>query len=70
MQCIHMYGLAYTEEVQMLLAYVVAQSDIRDKRCRTELDIWTSDVGQKVAESDTMSDIRRHIFPRFDNPTF
>ncbi len=32
-------------------------SDIRDKRYRIELDIGTSDIGLKRAESDIISDI-------------
>ncbi len=32
-------------------------SDIRDQRYRTELDIGTSDIGLKRAESDIISDI-------------
>ncbi len=32
-------------------------SDIRDQRYRTELDIGTSDIGLKRAESDIVSDI-------------
>jgi hypothetical protein len=41
-------------------------SDIRDHRYRTELDIGTSDIGLKRAESDTISDIGINFYPISD----
>ncbi len=41
-------------------------SDIRDQRYRTELDIGTSDIGLKKAESDIISDIRINFDPISD----
>jgi hypothetical protein len=41
-------------------------SDIRDQRYRTELDIGTSDIGLKRAESDIISDIGIYFYPIFD----
>ncbi len=38
-------------------------SDIRDQRYRTELDIGTSDIGLKRAESDIISDIGINFYP-------
>ncbi len=38
-------------------------SDIRDQRYRTELDIGTSDIGLKRAESDIISDIKINFYP-------
>jgi hypothetical protein len=37
--------------------------DIRDQRYRTELDIGTSDIGLKRAESDIISDIGINFYP-------
>jgi hypothetical protein len=41
-------------------------SDIRDQRYRTELDIETSDIGLKRAESDITSDIGINFYPISD----
>ncbi len=42
-------------------------SDIRDQRYRTELDIGTSGIGLKRAESDIISDIGINFYPICDN---
>jgi hypothetical protein len=42
---------------------VGAYSDIRDQRYRTELDIRTSDIGLKRAESDIISNIGIKFYP-------
>jgi hypothetical protein len=41
-------------------------SDIRDQRYWTELDIGTSDIGLKRAESDILSDIGINFYPISD----
>ncbi len=41
-------------------------SDIRDQRYRTELDIGTSDIGLKRAESYIISDIGINFYPICD----
>jgi hypothetical protein len=41
-------------------------SDIRDQRYQTELDIGTSDIGLKRAESDIISDIGINFYPISD----
>jgi hypothetical protein len=41
-------------------------SDIRDQRYRTELDIGTSDIGLKRAESDIILDIGINFYPISD----
>ncbi len=41
-------------------------SDIRDQRYWTELDIGTSDIGLKRAESDIVSDIGMNFYPISD----
>ncbi len=41
-------------------------SDIRYQRYQTELDIGTSDIGLKRAESDIISDIGRNFYPISD----
>jgi hypothetical protein len=41
-------------------------SDIRDQLYRTELDIGTSDIGLKRAESDIISDIGINFYPISD----
>ncbi len=41
-------------------------SDIRHQRYRTELNIRTSDIGLKRAESDIISDVRINFYPISD----
>jgi hypothetical protein len=41
-------------------------SDIRDQRYQTELDIGTSDIGLKRAESDIILDIGINFYPISD----
>jgi hypothetical protein len=45
-------------------------SDIRDQRYRTELDIGTSDIGLKRAESDIISDIGIKLYSISDIQCF
>jgi hypothetical protein len=53
-----------------ILSYVGTYSDIGDQRYWTELDIGTSDIGLKRAESDIISDFGINFYPISDMHMF
>ncbi len=57
---------AHNRRNLMAEPWVGTYSDIRDQRYRTELDIGTSDILLKRAESDIISDIGINFYPISD----